>query len=309
MWTDREFSFLSDVGNFHNEMTEKQRGILLRTMAAIAQIEVKVKTFWGRLGIMFPCHEMIDLGFVLANSEVIHGKAYKRVLDELNMHSFFRQALETEVFNRRVEYLNKHAERTFGDDRTQLVYSLILFTIFVENISLFTPFYIGRHFFAKHGLMKDIDQQITYTAQEETLHAYVGVSIIRTLREEHPELFTPEMTERIYAQCREALLVENDLISWLLEGYEDEGLSEAHMRAFVADRMRQSIELIELPVTEEFKLDDQQKKLLEETDWFYIALKSILDVDFFQQRYTSYSKSRTFDAGTLARGLIELDQR
>jgi ribonucleotide reductase beta subunit family protein with ferritin-like domain len=53
-WTDKEFSFSSDVQDFNITMDDQQREIIIRTLSAIGQIEVAVKKFWAKLGDNLP---------------------------------------------------------------------------------------------------------------------------------------------------------------------------------------------------------------------------------------------------------------
>ena len=78
-WTDKEFSFKSDVQQFKVELSDQEREIIVRTLSAIGQIEVAVKTFWAKLGENLPHPSLADLGYVMANVEVIHNNAYERL--------------------------------------------------------------------------------------------------------------------------------------------------------------------------------------------------------------------------------------
>ena len=75
-WTHKEFSFKSDVQQFKVKLNDQEREIIIRTLSAIGQIEVAVKTFWAKLGENLPHPSLQDLGYVMANTEVIHNNAY-----------------------------------------------------------------------------------------------------------------------------------------------------------------------------------------------------------------------------------------
>ena len=49
-WTDKEFSFTSDVQDFKVNLSDDEREMIIRTLSAIGQIEVAVKKFWAKLG-------------------------------------------------------------------------------------------------------------------------------------------------------------------------------------------------------------------------------------------------------------------
>ena len=188
-WTDKEFTFSSDVQQFKTQLSEQEREIVIRTLSAIGQIEVAVKTFWAKLGenLPHPCFQ--DLGYVMANVEVIHNDAYERLLTMLGLDDIFEQNLKLDWIQGRVKYLKKYTHRFYKDSKKQYVYALILFTLFVENVSLFSQFYVINWFARFKNVLKDTDQQVKYTRNEEGIHAQVGIAIINTIKAEHPELF------------------------------------------------------------------------------------------------------------------------
>ena len=80
-WIDTEFNFTEDIQDFKNKYYKwGERDVIKKTMLAIAQIEVNVKTFWGDLYKRMPITEIGDVGFTFAESEVRHKDAYARLL-------------------------------------------------------------------------------------------------------------------------------------------------------------------------------------------------------------------------------------
>ena len=209
-WTPDEFNFRSDYSQFKTDLTEQEREVIVKTLSAIGQIEVAVKTFWADLGKNLPHPSLRDLGFAMANSEVIHNLAYEKLLDVLQLTHVFEQNLNEEVIKGRVNYLRKYLKKTYKDDaKKQYIYAITLFTLFVEDVSLFSQFYIIMHFNRNKAVLKDCAQQVQYTRNEEMLHAQVGIKIINTLREEYPELFDEELQKRIEHECIESLKAES----------------------------------------------------------------------------------------------------
>ena len=221
-WTDKEFSFKSDIQQFKVELTDQEREIIVRTLSAIGQIEVAVKTFWAKLGENLPHPSLSDLGFVMANVEVIHNNAYERLISILGLEDIFEENLKLEWIQGRVNYLRKYTHKFYKNSKKQYLYALILFTLFVENVSLFSQFYIINWFARNKNVLKDTDQQVKYTRNEENIHALVGIKIINTIREESPELFDKELEERIINEAGEALLAESKIVDWMVNGYKVE---------------------------------------------------------------------------------------
>jgi ribonucleoside-diphosphate reductase beta chain len=294
-WTDKEFSFTSDVQQFKTELDDQQREIIVRTLSAVGQIEVAVKTFWAKLGENLPHPALQDLGYVMANTEVIHNNAYERLLTVLDMEDVFEENLKLDFIQGRVSYLRKYTHKFYKSSKKQYLYALTLFTLFVENVSLFSQFYIINWFARYKNVLKDTDQQVKYTRNEENIHALVGMKIINTIREESPELFDKELEERIRGEAVDAFTAESKIVDWMINGIDEPGLNASILKEFIKNRINSSLEQIGFKGV--FEVDDS---LLESTMWFEEELLGNNMTDFFHSRPVEYSKkSQSFDEDDL----------
>jgi ribonucleoside-diphosphate reductase beta chain len=284
-WTDKEFNFKSDIQQFKVALTDQEREIIVRTLSAIGQIEVAVKTFWAKLGENLPHPSLCDLGYVMANVEVIHNNAYERLLSVLDLEDVFEENLKLEWIQGRVKYLKKYTHKFYKDSKKQYLYALILFTLFVENVSLFSQFYVINWFARYKNVLKDTDQQVKYTRNEENLHAMVGMQLVNTIREEHPELFDEELTEKILHEAEEAYKSEAKIVDWMVNGIKEEGLSAPILKEFIKNRINESLTQIGFP-----KVFEVDKSLLSSTMWFDEELLGNNMSDFFHTRPTEYAK-------------------
>lgn len=290
-WTDNEFSFSSDKQDFKVKINNQEREIIIRTLSAIGQIEIAVKTFWAKLGDNLPHPSITDLGYVMANVEVIHNNAYERLLEVLDLQDVFEENLKLEWIQGRVKYLKKYTHRYYKDSKKQFIYALILFTLFVENVSLFSQFYI-INWFGKRNLFKDTNQQTAYTAREEDLHAKVGIKLVNVIREEHPELFDEELEKKILEEAEEAFRCESKIIDWMVNGIEEELLSADLLKEFVKNRINDSLKEIKFK-----KVFEINKDLISKTEWFDELVLGNNQADFFHSRPVEYSKkSQDFTA-------------
>ena len=284
-WTDKEFSFKSDLHQFRTVLTEQERQIIIRTLSAVGQIEVAVKTFWAKLGDNLPHPSLQDLGYVMANVEVIHNNAYERLLSVLDIEDVFEENLKLEWIQGRVKYLRKYTHKFYKDSKKQYLYALILFTLFVENVSLFSQFYIINWFAREKNVLKDTDQQVKYTRNEENIHALVGIKIINTIREEYPELFDQELIDRIHHEAQQAFESESKIVDWMVNGIDEPGLSAPILKEFIKNRINES--MIQIGLDKVFDIDYD---ILSPTEWFDEELLGNNMVDFFHGRPTEYSK-------------------
>jgi ribonucleoside-diphosphate reductase beta chain len=284
-WTDKEFNFKSDIQDFKVNLTEQEREIIIRTLSAIGQIEVAVKTFWAKLGENLPHPSLQDLGYVMANVEVIHNNAYERLISVLGLESVFQENLKLDWIQGRVKYLKKYTHRYYKDSKKQYLYALILFTLFVENVSLFSQFYVINWFATFKNVLKDTDQQVKYTRNEENLHALTGIKIVNTIREEYPELFDEDLENKIYNEAEEAFIAESKIIDWMVNGIKETGLTAEILKEFIKSRINESLRKIGFQ--DKFTVNDD---LYKQTKWFEEQLLANNMTDFFHSRPVDYSK-------------------
>lgn len=284
-WTSSEFSFVSDVHQFKTDLSEEERQIIIRTLSAIGQIEVAVKKFWAKVGDNLPHPSITDLGYVMANIEVIHNEAYEKLLSVLGLEEVFEKNLKLDIIQGRVNYLRKYTHKYYSDSKKQYIYALILFTLFIENVSLFSQFYVILYFNRYKNYLKDTAQQVQYTKNEELLHAQVGIKLINTLREEYPELFDEELEARIMHEAREAFKAEDKIIDWMLGNFSEPKLNQAVLKEYVKDRINESMTQIGFSTVFETNADT-----LKESYWMKEELFGNAMTDFFHKRPTEYSK-------------------
>lgn len=284
-WTSNEFSFQSDIQEFKTKLNDQERNVVIKTLSAIGQIEVAVKKFWAKLGDNLPHPALTDLGYVMANVEVIHNEAYERLLSILGLEDVFESNMKLAVVQGRVNYLRKYLHKYYKDSKKQYIYSLILFTLFIENVSLFSQFYIILWFNRYKNVLKDTGQQVDYTKKEELIHAQVGIKIIQTIRKEYPELFDEELKELIEKEANDAYKAESEMIDWIIGDFKSEKLDSDILKAFIKKRINES--LIQIGFNSIFPLEEN---LTKEIIWFDEDVLGNSSTDFFHKRPTEYSK-------------------
>jgi len=286
-WTPNEFTFQSDVQNFKVDFTNQERAVVTNALSAIGQIEIAVKKFWSRLGDNLPHPSLTDLGLVMANVEVIHNIAYEKLLSHLGLNDVFAENLKKDIIQNRVKYLRKYLDKEYEDDKKQYIYAIILFTLFVENVSLFSQFYVVLWFNRFNNVLKDTAQQVQYTKNEETCHALIGITIINQLRVEYPELFDEGLEEKVIQEAKEAIKAESKIIEWILGSYTAENLNPAILKEYNKNRVNTSLKQIGFnPI---FDIDEE---LLAKTQWMEEDVLGNSKTDFFHKRPVEYSKTK-----------------
>jgi len=284
-WIHTEFNYTSDVNDFHVNITEAERNTIKNAMLAIAQIEVAVKTFWGDIYKKMPKSEIGAVGFTFAESEVRHADAYSHLLEILGLNSEFETIKDIPVIQQRIAYLEKTITLSRTDENRQYMHSVLLFSLFIEHVSLFSQFLIIMSFNKHKNLFKGISNAVEATSKEEQLHGMFGIDVINIIKKEHPEWFDDACKEMIIKACEEAYESESKVIDWIYEEGDLEFLPSANVKEFVKNRFNNSLAAIGLP-----RIFDVSEALLEETDWFDNEVIATKHVDFFNKRSINYNK-------------------
>ena len=284
-WLVSEWNFMSDIHDFSVRLTDVQRGAIKNAMLAISQIEISVKKFWTKLGDRFPKAEFEQVGVTFGESEVRHADAYSHLLEVLGLNNEFDQLLENPVIQGRVDYLKKYLTGAADNSNEKYKLTLTLFSIFIENVSLFSQFVIIKSFNKHLNCLKDIDNVVQATQKEEVIHALLGVYLIKQIQKEFPEWFNEEFYAKLYRACKKAFEAECNIIDWIFEAGELDFLPKDVVKEFVKNRFNESLEMI--GGQNVFEVDQEK---LEQLKWFNVEILAEVNTDFFHKKPVTYSK-------------------
>jgi len=284
-WIHTEFNYTSDIQDFKATLSEVEKSAIKNTMLAISQIEVAVKTFWGDIYKKMPKPEIGAVGSTFAESEVRHHDAYSHLLEILGLNNEFQNLKKNPIMMRRVNYLETALKNVKSEDNREFSESIILFSLFIEHVSLFSQFLIIMAFNKHKNVLKGISNVVEATSKEEQIHGDFGIDIIKIIKEENPEWFDEDLSLMVQETCREAFISESKIIDWIFEKGELDFLSKNVIKEFLKNRFNNSLASIGVP-----KIFDVDQVLLSETDWFDDEIIGTKHGDFFVKRSINYSK-------------------
>ncbi len=284
-WIHTEFNFTSDIQDFKVNVNEKERNAIKNAMLAIAQIEVTVKTFWGDIYKKMPKPEIGAVGFTFAESEVRHMDAYAHLLEILGLNEEFKKIKEIPPLIERVRYLEKAIKNARSEDPREYAQSILLFSLFIEHVSLFSQFLIIMSFNKHKNIFKGISNAVEATSKEEQIHGLFGIDVINVIKSEHPEWFDKDYENIIIESCKEAFESEKKVVDWILEMGEIDFIPKNVVLEFIKNRFNNS--LASIGISRIFEVD---KALLEKTDWFDDEVIATKHGDFFVKRSINYNK-------------------
>lgn len=282
-WVHTEFNYSADIQDLKVNLSTEEAEIIKKAMLAIAQIEVSVKTFWGSLYQWFPKPEFQALGATFAESEVRHADAYSNLLELVGLNDEFEKLLGHPAILRRIQYFDKMDNKI--KENKDFFHKIVLFSMFIENVSLFSQFLIMMSFNKYKNALKGISNAVEATSKEEDIHARFGFELVNMIKKEHPDWWSVKMQTSLYEATQEAHDAEMGIIDWIYNGTELDFLPKKVVKEFVKDRFNKSLTAIGLE-----PMFGTEKELLDETAWFVEETLSTKNIDFFVKRSVAYSK-------------------
>ena len=284
-WIHTEFNFTSDIQDFKTKLNDTERSAIKNTMLAISQIEVAVKSFWGDIYHRIPKPEVGSVGATFAESEVRHADAYSHLLEILGLNSEFEEIKKNPVIMKRVRYLQAALATSKSEKNKEYAESVLLFSLFIEHVSLFSQFLIIMAFNKHKNMLKGVSNVVEATSKEEQIHGDFGIDLIKIIKEENPDWFDFMFSTKIQQMCKDAFEAESAIIDWIFENGELDFLPKNIINEFVKDRFNRSLESI--GVGSVFAVDAE---LLKKTEWFDDEIIGTKHGDFFVKRSINYSK-------------------
>ena len=282
-WVHTEFNYSADIQDMKVRMEPEEVEIVKKAMLAISQIEVAVKTFWAKIGDRFPKPEIAAVGITFGESEVRHADAYSNLIEIMGLNEEFEKVVEVPAMKKRIAYL----EQSIGSpaDDKDYFHKIILFSMFVENVSLFSQFLIMMAFNKHKNVLKGISNAVEATSKEEDIHARFGFELVNIIREENPEWFDKDSNNEVNRLCRDAFKAESAIVDWIYGDADLDFLPKATVKEFLKHRFNQSLKAIDMK-----PLYEVDEEAVASTDWFVEEILSTKNVDFFVKRSTAYSK-------------------
>ena len=290
-WTIDHFEVESDLRQIKvGDLTPEEVTILERCMLSINVVENKVKSFWSRLDMRFPKPEVGFVGSVFGSNEVVHAMAYSELLEQMGLSDKFKTVMDVPCMKGRSAYLTKYLKGVSSRSNKEFTKSLILFTLLVENVSLFSQFLIMSSFSKYKNKITEFGKIVSATSADEQLHGQFGATLVNILRTENPEWFDDDMEAKIRRSVRKAFKAECGVLDWIFEEQELDFLPKKNIKEFLKNRFNYSLNLMQYD--DEYEIDST---LLDCTKFFDRIASSTVDDDFFHSTVTSYSKGKCFE--------------
>ncbi len=149
--------------------------------------------------------------------EAIHTHAYQYIVESLGMDEskIFNMYREVEsIYNKDNMILSLNEgifdpnfkTGTFENDQLFLE-NMIVFSLIMEGIFFYSSFAV-MFGFQRQNKLTGSAEQIQYIMRDESQHLNFGVNMINAIKEEQPELWTPEFQQRMIDLVKRAVVLE-----------------------------------------------------------------------------------------------------
>lgn len=152
-----------------------------------------------------------------AYEEAIHTHAYQYIVESLGMDEgrIFNMYREREAIYEKAKFILTFNDGIFDKDFTtgtfendqKFLENLCVFSLILEGIFFYSSFAVMFGFQRQHKLTGSAEQ-IQYIMRDESMHLNFGCQLINTIKEEQPELWTPEFQKKITDWVTEAAKLE-----------------------------------------------------------------------------------------------------
>src|SRR5262245_56999234 len=152
-----------------------------------------------------------------AFEEALHTHAFHYIVESLALdpEHVFNMYRQIPAIARKDEFEIQLTEDLLRDDfstRTmaglqRFLENLVGFYVIMEGIFFYSGFAMILSFH-RQNRMTGIGEQFQYILRDETIHLNFGIDLINTIREENPEIWTPEFTAELHELIKEAVELE-----------------------------------------------------------------------------------------------------
>tara|TARA_Y100001938_G_C8050266_1_gene411294 strand:+ start:263 stop:1231 length:969 start_codon:yes stop_codon:yes gene_type:complete len=282
-WLHTEISMQSDIKDWNEKLTDKEKNLVGNILLGFAQTECAVSDYWTQKVVSwFPKHEIQQMAMMFGSQETVHAVAYSYLNETLGLEdyeAFLHEPATADRFDNLVAY--------DGDHPVGIAKSLAIFSAFAEGVSLYSAFSV-LYSFQLRNLLKGIGQQMKWSVRDESLHSKMGCQLFRHMCEEDDNLF--EACRKDVIKAAEIMVeLEIKYIDKIFEAGDIEGIKSEDLKNFIKKRTNEKLaELGYIDLGNYFAYD---KESADKLNWFYHLTGGVTHTDFFAIRPTDYSKA------------------
>jgi ribonucleoside-diphosphate reductase beta chain len=293
-WMPSEVPMSRDIDLWRsNRLTPEERTVILRNLGFFSTAESLVAN-----NLVLAIYRQITnpecRQYLLrqAFEEALHTHAFHYIVESLGLDArqVFNMYREIPSIARKDEFEMQLTEDLLRNDFStgtraglqRFLENLVGFYVIMEGLFFYSGFAMILSFH-RQNRMTGIGEQVQYILRDETIHLNFGIDLINGIKEENPEIWTPELQERLIQAIGTAVEYEagyaEDCLPRGITGL-NAGLFREYVE-FIADRR---LERIGLPA---------QYRSRNPFPWMSETIDLGKEKNFFETRVTDYQTGGT----------------
>lgn len=226
--------------------------------------------------------------------EAIHTHAYQYIVESLGLPEgeIFNMYREVEAIYNKASFILGFNEGiydpqfktgTFEADQ-KFLENLCVFSLIMEGVFFYSSFAVifGFH---RQNKMVGSAEQIQYIMRDESQHLNFGINMINTIKEEQPELWTPEFEQRIINLVKEGAELEYTFANTVFpKGIF--GMNADSFKQYIEHIADRRLARVGLPA---------QFNVANPFPWMSEAVDLSKEKNFFETRVTEYQTGGTLE--------------
>lgn len=220
-WMPTEVPMTKDIETWRsNKLTEDERLVIMRNLGFFSTAESLVG---NNLVLAIFKHvtnaECRQYLLRQAFEEAVHTHTFLYVVDSLGLNEgeVFNMYHEVPTIARKDDFEMELTAEVLNPDFTTETFegmqaflkNLIGYYLIMEGIFFYTGFVMILSFH-RRNLMTGIGEQFQYILRDETIHLNFGIDLINGIKNENPELWTPEFQSAMLERVHQAVELEID---------------------------------------------------------------------------------------------------
>lgn len=229
-----------------------------------------------------------------AYEEAIHTHSYQYIVESLGLDEgeLFNMYREVDAIYNKDAFILSFNEGIFHPDfktgtletDQKFLENIIVFSIIMEGIFFYSSFAV-MFGFQRQNKMVGSAEQIQYIMRDESQHLNFGINLVNTIKEEQPELWTPDFAERMIKLIRQGTELEYTFAREVFP---------SGIFGMNADNFKQYIEYIADRRLVRIGLPEQYHST-NPFPWMSEAIDLNKEKNFFETRVTEYSVGGTLE--------------
>ncbi len=275
-WSHLEVPMHEDIKDFQQKLSTDEREFLTKILRFFVQGDIDIGGSY--LDYYIPNFRQPEVRMMMsgfAARESLHVAAYAHLIETLSLpESIYNEFLQYKEMVEKHEYLEK--VKDMG-----MLEKIACISAFGEGMQLFSSFVMLLNF-ARHGKMKGLGQIISWSIQDENLHAEGMIEVFREYAKQNRKtLWNDETKSRIYNIAKEMVDLEDKFLDLAFGMLKVEGLTKEEVKEYI--RYIADGRLISLGLKPIYGI--------EENPLFWVeTMLGASHTNFFEQQVTDYAK-------------------